>query len=204
MIDEFRKKWEFFSDDLYARRGLWRYAVSKLFYLAKSFAILVLVLFLIETYIGKSSVVSGDSMQNTIYPGDILIQEKVSYQFSEPQRYDVVILKHHAIGSADEDGFWVKRVIGLPGETLQIRNGEVYVNGKKMQDDKYGNVKIEMAGIAAKPIKIPEGEYFVMGDNRIGMESWDSRYEEISTIKRQDIKAKVLGTVYPIEHVALW
>ena len=188
----------------YGKQMFMKSMKSKLKTALKVFAILLFIMVFVDKYIGEGSMVNGRSMQNTLHQGDILLQEKVSYQFKEPERYDVVVLKHHAISSEDQDGLWVKRVIGLPGETLQILDGEVYVNGKKMQDDIYGNVKIEMAGIASEPITIPEDEYFVMGDNRMGMESWDSRYEEISTIKREDIKAKVLVTIYPFERVALW
>lgn len=164
--------------------------------------IFVFIVVITPRYIWAKAVVDGSSMETTLHNEDILIQEKVSYYFKQPSRYDVVILKHHALHiedeiEEDEDSYWVKRIIGLPGETIQIKEDGIYINNEKLEDENYGNAEIDYYGIAEEPYEIPEGEYFVMGDNRIDIESYDSRYEEIGTIKRDDIIGRVLLRVYP-------
>lgn len=164
--------------------------------------VLIFVFFVIISpkYIWAKAIVDGESMEATLQNEDILIQEKVKYHFSEPSRYDVVVFKSSVSG---EDEFWVKRIIGLPGETIQIIDDDIYIDGEKLGERSKGTGDISYYGVAEEPYKIPEGEYFVMGDNRDGDKSWDSRYEEVGTIKKEQIVGHVIARIYPLKKFGL-
>ena len=125
---------------------------------------------LLVTFVGQRTVVSGRSMNPTLENGDNLITDKISYRFSDPKRYDIVVFPFE-----DENGKrnFIKRIIGLPGETVQIKDGEVYINGELLGET-YGKEKMDYAGRASEPITLGDDEYFVLGDNRSN--SKDSRY----------------------------
>lgn len=147
-------------------------------------------------------------MQTTLKSKDILIQDKISYRFVDPKRYDIVILLPWEKDLSDnipekKKDHWVKRIIGLPGETIQIIEGKIYINGNELKDDCYGTGEITYYGVAEKPFVIPEGEYFVMGDNREGDSSWDSRYEEVGTIKREQIEGRVIFRLAPLDSIGI-
>ena len=164
--------------------------------------VLIFVFFVIISpkYIWAKAIVDGESMEATLQNEDVLIQEKVKYHFSEPSRYDVVVFKSSVSG---ENEFWVKRIIGLPGETIQIIDDDIYINGEKLGEKSKGTGDISYYGVAEEPYKIPEGEYFVMGDNRNGDKSWDSRYEEVGTIKKEQIVGHVIARIYPLKKFGL-
>lgn len=164
--------------------------------------VLIFVFFVIISprYIWAKAIVDGDSMEATLQNEDILIQEKVKYYFREPARYDIVVFKSTVSG---QEEFWVKRIIGLPGETVQIIDGDIYINGESLGEKAKGTGEISYYGIAEEPYKIPEGEYFVMGDNRVGAESWDSRYEEVGTVKKEQIVGHVIARIYPLNKFSL-
>lgn len=103
---------------------------------------------------------------------------------SSPNRFDVIVFKPN--GNKKEH-YYVKRVIGLPGETIQIINGQIYIDGGLLKEDSGGGL-IEDPGIAAEPYKIGDEEYFVLGDNRNYSE--DSRHADIGTIKFDNIEGK--------------
>lgn len=122
--------------------------------------------------------VSGTSMLPSYEDGDmVLVRKSCSIQ-----RYDVVVINGIGIKK------YIKRVIGVPGDILQIREGQVYVNGKKLDD--VVTVKMDYVGIAADEISIGSNEYFVLGDNRNN--SNDSRYEEFGLINKNNIFGKVI------------
>lgn len=143
----------------------------------------VLATLLFSLYIAGFAIVSGESMQPTFDSGDIVIVSKISKNFSTN---DVAIVDTIY-------GIIIKRVIGCPGDTVQIKNGDVYVNGALFDD--LIDIKIEQAGIAAAPVILGDGEYFVLGDNR--NESKDSRFDDIGIIKENEIKGKVLFSLIP-------
>ncbi len=155
--------------------------------------IILVVCYLIVTFIGQRTVVSGSSMTPTLEHKDNLIVDKVSYRFQDPQRFDVVVFNY-------QDGrYFIKRIIGLPGETIQIINGKVYINNVLLEEDIYGNESMVYAGRAAQPIVIGPDEYFVLGDNRNG--SKDSRVEEVGNIKRSQIQGKAVLRIWPLNKV---
>lgn len=154
-------------------------------------AILLLVVGLILKIFFSSATVEGESMNPVLQDGDVVITSH--YIFSSPKRYDIVVV---TIDRA-EDINYVKRVIGMPGETIQIKDGIVYINGEKLEDDDYASTPIDDPGIAAEPITLGEKEYFVLGDNR--SVSADSRKETVGVIARGQIRGKVVFRIGPFK-----
>lgn len=124
--------------------------------------------------------VNGDSMMPTLYDGDNLIMDKASYYFRDPRRFEMVVFSYQY----RENTYYIKRVIALPGETVCIRDGVIYVNGKALIEH-YGNELIEDGGLATQEITLAADEYFVLGDNR--NTSVDSRDPSVGNIKKKDI-----------------
>ena len=153
--------------------------------------IFLLCIFVVPRYVAQRTVVSGNSMRDTLYSRDNLIVEKVSYRFTNPARYDIIILDPRE----EEEEYYVKRVIGLPGETIQVKKGMVYINGALLEGEHYGKDIIMEPGLAEDEITLGEDEYFVMGDNRNG--STDSR--DIGPIKREQIKGKAIFRIWPLK-----
>ena len=158
-------------------------------------AIICLVVFLVLRFVGQRTVVNGHSMDPTLAHGENLIMDKLTYQFSDPDRFDIVIFP-----GPEEEGehpYFIKRVIGLPGETVQIMDGKVYINGEELTDDVYGITDyIEQPGIAEEPLTLGEDEYFCLGDNR--PVSYDSRYEPVGPVHRSEIIGKVWIRIWPL------
>ncbi len=140
--------------------------------------IFILILFINNIFI---AIVDGSSMENTIHNNDILIINKNAYLFSPPKRYDIV----NIYAKDKYDNFLVKRIIGLPGDTLEINNSSLYLNGTLIHED---YIKEIMEIPYYIKITIPKNKYFVMGDNR--NVSLDSRY--FGLIKKQDIQGRVM------------
>ena len=156
-------------------------------------AALVLAL-LITRFVANHTSVEGSSMETTLANGDQLIVEKVSYYIHAPERFDVVVFPH------GDNVNYIKRIIGLPGERVQIQDGYIYINGKLL-DENYGREEIEDPGLATQEIQLGTDEYFVLGDNRNA--SIDSRKSEVGTIHRSDIKGKAWLRIYPLERASL-
>ena len=173
------------------RRKNVREVISTILYLA----ILCVAVYFILHYVGQRTVVRGDSMDTTLSDGQNLIMDKLSYHFRNPERYDIVIFPGPE--EYGEHPYYIKRVIGLPGETVQIKKGKVYINGKKLKSDIYGITKyIDEPGIAVEPLELGTDEYFCGGDNR--PVSYDSRYEEVGSVHRSEIIGKVWIRIWPL------
>ena len=146
--------------------------------------LVILAAYLIIEYAVEKTTVLGVSMNTTLNEGDKIIVNKLAYLRGEPERYDVIVFSQSKSGH----GYYnVKRVIGLPGETVEIVNGEVYINGIKLQEE----IPVEamrVAGLADEAILLGENEYFVLGDNRNYSE--DSRFANIGIIVKNDIIGK--------------
>ena len=166
-----------------------REVISTLLYLA---GVLCLT-WAIITFVGQRTLVSGASMEPTLDSGDNLIVDKISYRFRDPERFDIIVFPW----KYEESTYYIKRIIGLPGETVQIdENGTIYINGEVLQES-YGRevIKAEYVGLAAEPITLGEDEYFVMGDNRNN--STDSRSAMVGNIKREDIIGRAWVRIWP-------
>lgn len=158
-------------------------------------ALILICVFVIPKYVIQRTIVSGTSMLNTLHDNDNLLVEKVSYRFSDPDRFDIVVF--YPFGKEeDPDDYFVKRIIGLPGETVQIIGSDIYINGEILEEN-YGRVPILHAGEAATPITLGEDEFFVLGDNREG--SQDSR--DFGAVKKKDISGRVIFRMYPFDSI---
>ena len=149
---------------------------------------------LVITFVGQRTEVEGASMENTLHNGDNLIVDKLSYRFRDPERFDIIVFPFQYQANT----YYIKRIIGLPGETVQImEDGSIYINGEKMEES-YGRevIQPETIGRAAEPIVLGEDEYFVMGDNRNN--SSDSRTDIVGNIKREDIIGKAWLRIWPL------
>lgn len=168
-----------------------RESVSFILYLI---AIVVLT-FLMIRYVGQRTRVDGSSMENTLTNGDNLIVDKISYRFHEPERFDIIVFPYQY----KEDTYFIKRIIGMPGETVQITDkGEILINGEELVES-YGREVIKDPGLASDPITLGEDEYFVMGDNR--NYSKDSRFPDVGNIRRADIIGKAWLRIYPFDKI---
>ena len=152
--------------------------------------------YLVVTFVGQRTQVSGESMETTLSDGDHLIVDKISYRFNEPQRYDIIVFPY----PEDPSRHYIKRIIGLPGETVQIIDGYVYINGELL-DEHYGNAVMNNAGIAAEPITLGEDEYFVLGDNRNS--SSDSREPSVGNIEESQLIGRAWMRVWPLSGLGL-
>lgn len=147
---------------------------------------------MIITFVGQRTRVSGQSMETTLQDGDNLIVDKISYRFHDPSRYDIIVFPY----KYEENTFYIKRIIGLPGETVQVKDGYTYINGKKLTSDIYGREVMDEPGIAEEPIKLGSDEYFVLGDNR--NHSQDSRDPYVGVLKRSDLMGRAFVRIYPL------
>lgn len=149
---------------------------------------------LVITFVGQRTEVEGASMENTLHNGDNLIVDKLSYRFHDPERFDIIVFPFQF----QDNTYYIKRIIGLPGETVQIMDdGSIYINGEKLEEN-YGMevIKPETIGRAAEPIGLGDDEYFVMGDNRNN--SSDSRTDMVGNIKRENIIGKAWLRIWPV------
>ena len=168
-------------------QSIWRSLGGTLLYLL----VIVLLTWVIVTFVGQRTKVDGHSMEPTLSDGDNLIVDKLSYRFRDPERYDIIVFPYqHA-----ENTYYIKRIIGLPGETVQVIDGYMYINGKKL-DEHYGAEVMEDPGIAAEPIKLGDDEYFVLGDNR--NHSSDSRVASVGVLTRDMLIGRAWVRIYPL------
>ncbi|MBD5469856.1 MAG: signal peptidase I [Lachnospiraceae bacterium] len=154
--------------------------------------IVICIAYLIVTYVGQRTRVSGGSMESTLSSEDHLLVDKISYRFNAPERFDIIVFPFQY----DEELYYIKRIIGMPGETIRIdTEGNIYINDEILEED-YGREVIENPGRAIEPITLGDDEYFVMGDNRNN--SSDSRDPSVGNIHRDDIIGKAFIRIWPL------
>ncbi len=152
---------------------------------------------LILTYVGQRTRVSGHSMETTLSNGDNLIVDKLSYRFRDPKRFDIIVFPF----KYEENTYYIKRIIGLPGETVQVVDGCAYIDGELLESDIYGAELMEDSGIAGELLTLKEDEYFVLGDNR--NHSSDSRDPSVGILTREDLLGKALVRIYPFDKMGV-
>ncbi len=127
-------------------------------------ALIFVCVYIVPKYVMQRTAVSGESMEDTLHDKESLLINKISYRFHDPERYDIVVFYPKG-KEVDDSEFYIKRVYGLPGETIQIKHNDIYINNQKIED-KYAKNAMDDAGLAAKPYTLKEDEFFVLGDNR--------------------------------------
>ena len=158
-------------------------------------AVAVAAALLIRTFLFEPIRVDGESMCDTLQDGEIMLVTKPEYLFGDPQRGDVVICKYP--GRTEN---FVKRVMGIPGDVIEIRSNVVYRNGEAL-DEPYLTPERNDNGFSMAPFTLGEDEYFVMGDNRNA--SSDSRKAEIGMVDERLIVGKVLLRVFPLDSIGI-
>ena len=154
----------------------------------------VVVTYLIIHFVGQRTMVDGRSMENTLQDQDNLIVEKISYRFSDPERFDIIVFPPY-----DTKEYYIKRIIGLPGETIQIdTDGTIYINGEVLEEN-YGKETIKNPGRAVDAITLGDDEYFVLGDNRNN--STDSRSTKVGNVKRSQIIGRAWVRIWPLNKI---
>lgn len=169
--------------------------ISTLLYLL----IVLCITYIVIHYVGQRTEVWGASMETTLNDGDNLIVDKITYRFRDPQRFDIIVFPFRY----EENTYYIKRIIGLPGETVQIDlDGTIYIDGEVLEET-YGRevIKPENVGIAIEPVALEEDEYFVMGDNRNN--SSDSRTEVVGNIHRDDIIGRAWLRIWPLSEIGI-
>ena len=173
----------------YSKKGI---ILDLLFYLLLIFV----CIYILPNFVIQRTIVDGTSMENTLHNGEQLIVEKISYRLDALDRFDIIVF--YPYGREDKDDYYVKRIIGLPGETIQIIDSNIYINGE-MLEEQYGKDPIVNPGRAAVPITLGEDEYFCLGDNRTV--SKDSRFEEVGNVDKNNIGGKVIFRISPIKKI---
>ena len=164
------------------------------YWIADVAAVLVLATFVVLFFCDRVTV-TGQSMEPTLSASDVVLVNRVQYHFGEPQRLDVIVFEKENNSAVKK---YVKRVIGLPGETVQIIDEIIYIDGKPLSAEE-GLEHVTLAGLASDPIVLGSNEYFVLGDNRDSSE--DSRFSNIGNVKRAEIQGIVWLRVSPFQKV---
>ena len=155
----------------------------------KTIVFAVIFALIITTFLIVNARVPSGSMENTVMTGDRLVANRLSYILKEPERFDIVVFKY----PDDESKLYIKRIIGLPGETVEIRNNEIYINGSdEPLDDSFVKGQMETPDAV---YEVPEDSYFMMGDNRNN--SSDSRYWNEKFVNEKKILGKAIFKYYP-------
>ena len=158
--------------------------------------LIIALTWIVVTFVGQRTEVSGSSMETTLSDKDQLIVDKMTYRFRDPTRYNIVVFPYQY----QDNTYYIKRIIGLPGETVQILSGMVYIDGMRL-DEHYGNEIMENPGIAEEPLTLGEDEYFVLGDNRNN--SSDSRASDVGLIHRKDLIGRAWIRVWPLSQIGV-
>ena len=146
----------------------------------------------------QSVTMQESSMEPTISVGDRYFMNRVIYRVSSPKRGDVIVFRTNA---SDDAALHIRRVIGLPGETVQIVDGQILINGETYKEGRDFPV-ISNPGMASSPVTLESGEYFVLGDNRNNSE--DSRYGSIGKVNKKYITGKLWFKLFPVKSIGFF
>ena len=154
--------------------------------------IVLCLTYIVIHFVGQRTQVIGGSMETTLSENANLIVDKLTYRFREPKRFDIVVFPFQY----EKDTYYIKRIIGLPGETIFIdEEGNIFIDDELLTES-YGKEIIKDAGRAYEPVTLGEDEYFVMGDNRNN--SQDSRDPTVGNIARSDIIGRAWIRIWPL------
>lgn len=172
--------------------SLKREIISTVLYLL----LVVALTFLFVQFVAQRTHVNGDSMNMTLEDGDNLIVDKISYRFKDPERFDIIVFPYEY----KENTYYIKRIIGMPGETVQVKDGMIYIDGEMLSEG-YGKETMQYAGVAADPVELGENEYFVLGDNRNN--SSDSRDPSVGNVDGDQIIGKAFVRIWPLDKIGI-
>ena len=160
-------------------------------------AIVIFIAYTLVTFFGCRTTVVGNAMNDTLTNEEQILVNRFVYNVSSPKQGDVIAFLPNG---NEKSHYYVRRVVACPGDTVQIKDGKVYVNGEVYQE-KIMVASIEDAGVASEEIKLGDDEYFVLGDNR--NQSEDSRFADMGNVKLEDIEGKVWAVLSPSDHRGL-
>ncbi|MBQ0005207.1 MAG: signal peptidase I [Clostridiales bacterium] len=166
---------------------------------AKSLVVDVVIAVLLASavlFFVKPTIVKQTSMQDTLQPNDYIIMYKRAYVKEPPKRGDIVIFQSELTDEKGRAKLLIKRVIGLPGDVITIKDEQLYINGEKYKEE---YIKDGITPGAIANCTVPEGRYYVLGDNRVV--SVDSRYEEVGCVKLSQIKGKAVLRLFPFNKI---
>ncbi len=166
---------------------------SEILEYAQAFAIAIVLAAFIITFIAQSFVVEGSSMEPSLHNRERLLVNKLVYRFREPQRGDVVVFRY----PANPKRKFIKRVIGVPGDVVAVRDGHVLLNGEVLEEGYTMDLTFGSFG----PEVVPPGRYFVLGDNRNNSD--DSRYPDVGFVPKTNIVGKAFVTWWPLGEIGL-
>lgn len=161
----------------------------------KELIIAIIIAFLIMQVV-KPTIVKESSMEPTLYENNYLLLNRQAYRFGEPKMGDIIVFHSHLTTATGNEKLLIKRVIGLPGDEVTVANGNVYVNGEKLTEN---YIKDGTTDGTVLDFKVPEGELFVMGDNRLV--SVDSRVEAVGSVKIKSVVGKAFVRLYPLNRI---
>ena len=159
----------------------------------ESFAVAIVLALFIIFFVAQSFLVQGVSMEPTLHDGERLLVDKVTYRLREPMRGEIVVFGY----PKEPRRKFIKRVVGLPGDIVEIRNRTLYINGEPVEEEYIRGPMYQPFG----PVQVPEGTYFVLGDNRNNSE--DSRFPDVGPIPREYIVGRALLVYWPIREAGL-
>ena len=154
-------------------------------------AVIGLLAFVSVWYFGQRVSTVGDSMKPVLENGDVVLVNRIVYNATTPKRGDIIVFKPKGNENAH---YYIKRIIGLPGETVEILENSIYIDGEKLEED-YETTDIDDVGIVSEKIQLGSDEYFVLGDDRENSE--DSRNADVGNVKRSYIYGKAWFVVSP-------
>ncbi len=143
-------------------------------------------------FFGQQVSTVGDSMKPELSNGDVVLVNRLSYNIFRPKRGDVIVFKPQG---NENNHYYIKRIIGLPGETVEILENTIYIDGEKLEE-KYETTDVTYAGLAGESVTLGDDEYFVLGDDRQNSE--DSRDADVGNVKRSYIYGKAWFVISPM------
>ncbi len=152
----------------------------------------VILALLVTQIFGNAIIVKGDSMSPTYEQGDIVFINKFSYRFKNPERNDIIVFNVNTLNTEDLDAkphYTLSRIVGMPGETIQVKDGVLYIDGKEVKNS-YIKEEILQPGVEREAVKLRQNEYFVLGDNC--NYSQDSRFSNVGNIKKDAMLGKIV------------
>ena len=155
----------------------------------KSLLVAILLALLIRYFVVEIFLVEGQSMYPTLEHNQRLVVNKFIYRFDEPEREDIIVFEYN------ENKDFIKRVVGLPGETVKINDGQVYIDEEPIDED----YQVKKVNDNYGPEELPEDEYFVLGDNRDN--SMDSRSSSVGFIHEDEIKGRAFFVFWPLDQI---